>query len=108
IAGEELYVAARDAPLCAELSVMVSGSMARDGGNLILTYDEAEELLGRRPSVASFLRTFVGSQELVHFRDRECLWIEDDNLSLARAIPEVAERIDSVRRFREKSSAKTT
>jgi len=50
----------------------------------------------------------VGSQELVHFRDRACLWIEDDSLGPANTIPEVAERIESVRRFREDSSAKTT
>jgi hypothetical protein len=108
IAGAELYVAARDEPLCGELSVMVSGSMARDDGNLILTYDEGEELMRRWPSAVSIVRGFVGSQELVHFRDRDCLWIEDDNLSLALAIPPVAERIENVRRFREDSSAKTT
>ena len=108
IAGEELYVAARDAPLCGELSVMVSGSMARDDGNLILRYDEAEALMRCWPSAVSIVRGFVGSQELVHFRDRKCLWIEDDSLSLTLAIPVVAERIESVRRFRLDSSAKTT
>jgi hypothetical protein len=108
ISGAELYVTVRDEPLCGELSAMVSGSMARDDGNLLLTYGEAEQLVRRWPSAVSIVRRFVGSQELVHFRDRECLWIEDDNLRLALAIPEVAERIESVRRFREDSSAKTT
>ena len=108
IAGEELYVAARDEPVCGELSAMVSGSMARDDSNLILRYDESEELIRRWPSAASIVRGFVGSQELVHFRNRRCLWIKDESLSLAVTIPEVAERIKNVRRFREDSSAKTT
>jgi hypothetical protein len=108
IAGAELYVTARDEPLCGELSAMVSGSMARDDGNLILTYDEAEKLTRRWPSVGPIVRGFVGSQELVHFRDRECLWIEDDNVSLALGIPQLAERIERVRKFRQDSSAKTT
>src|SRR5229473_634236 len=34
IAGEELYVKTREQPLCREFGEMVSGSMARDGGNL--------------------------------------------------------------------------
>jgi hypothetical protein len=108
ISGEELYVAARKEPLSGELSVMVSGSMARDGSNLILTYDESEELMQRWPPAASIVRRFVGSQELVHFRDRLCLWINDESLDLAVTIPEVADRIEKVRRFREDSSAKTT
>jgi hypothetical protein len=108
ISGAELYVTVREEPLCGELSVMVSGSMARDDGNLILTYGEAEGLVRRWPSAVSIVRGFVESQELVHFRDRGCLWIEDHNLSLALAIPEVAERIENVRYFRETSSAKTT
>jgi hypothetical protein len=108
IAGEERYVAARDEPLCGEFSAMVSGSMARDDSNLILTYEESEELIRRWPFAASIVRAFVGSQELVHFRNRRCLWITDESLSLATTIPEVAERIEKVRRFREDSSAKTT
>ena len=39
ISGPEVYVEARSKPLSLELDPMVSGSMARDGGNLILTYD---------------------------------------------------------------------
>jgi hypothetical protein len=108
IAGEELYVTARDEPLSAELSVMVSGSMARDDGNLILTRTEAEELELRSPSAASIVRGFVGSQELLHFRDRACLWIDDDRVSLARGIPEVAARLERVWQFRHDSAAKTT
>jgi hypothetical protein len=107
-AGAELYVTARDEPLHKELGAMVSGSMARDDGNLILTHDEAEQLMRHFPTASSIVRRFVGSQELAHFRDRECLWIEDDNLSQALAIPDVVERIDSVRHFRQASFAKTT
>jgi len=108
ISGAELYVDARDEALCPELGSMVSGSMARDGGNLILDSAEAEALKESYPSSAPLLRAFVGSQELVHFQDRECLWIEDKFLPIAMAIPAIAERIDRVREFRNASTAKTT
>lgn len=108
IAGRELYVQARDEPLCGELTPMVSGSMARDDGNLILSLEEAKELLRAHPSAASMLRTLVGSQELAHYRNRKCLWIEDELLPLALSIPSVAQRIENVRVFRKSSSAKTT
>jgi hypothetical protein len=108
IAGAELYVSARHQPLCCELSPMASGRMARDDGNLILTLDEAAKLIEARPATRCLLRGLLGSQELIHVRNRKCLWIEDDTLELAESIPEVLERLERVRSFREESSAKTT
>ena len=108
IAGAELYVSKRDRPLSTELGAMVSGSMPRDGGHLILTFDEAAGLVTQQPAARSLLRGLVGSQELIHVRNRKCLWIEDQQLALAESLPEVSERIDNVRSFRQHSSAKTT
>ena len=108
IAGQELYVSSREEPISRDLSPMVSGSMPRDDGNLLMTHEEAQKLLGLRPAAISIVKRFVGSQELVHFRDRSCLWIEDGDLQLALSIPEVAERIERVKKFRAASSAKTT
>ncbi|MBS0160838.1 MAG: class I SAM-dependent DNA methyltransferase [Nitrospira sp.] len=108
IAGAELYVRAEDQPLSRELSPMVSGSMARDGGHLILTLDEATELVETHPAARQLLRGFLGSQELIHVRNRKCLWIEDEDLKCAESIPEISERIEKVRLFRRDSSAKTT
>jgi hypothetical protein len=87
---------------------MVSGSMARDGGSLILTYDEAAELIEKHPAAVRLLRGLLGSQELIHFQNRRCLWIEDDCLEVAALIPEISERIEKVKSFRAESSAKTT
>ena len=108
IAGSEIYVNTRNHPLSGELGTMVSGSMARDAGNLILTYDEAVKLLQKQPAAAPLLRGLSGSQELIHVRNRKCLWIEDEHMTLAESIPEVWERIERVKSFRLSSSAKTT
>jgi hypothetical protein len=56
IAGAELYVAARERPMSAELRPMIMGSMARDGGHLILTRQEATKLVDERPSAQPLLR----------------------------------------------------
>jgi hypothetical protein len=108
IAGPELYVTVREEPISRELNPMVSGSMARDGGNLILTYAEAKRLISDHPLVTTLLRGLVGSQELVHHRNRKCLWVEDDHLPFAMTIPDIADRIANVRSFRQDSSANTT
>jgi len=108
LAGEELYVEARDVPLSQELSAMVSGSMPRDDGNLILDSKAARELIESHASATPLVRQLIGSEELAHFRDRYCLWIEEKNLEAARLIPDVARRIENVKVFRLNSSAKTT
>lgn len=108
IAGAETYVSSHDEPISTQLHAMVSGSMARDDGNLILTLDEATALVANHPSIAPFLRGFLGSQELIHVRNRKCLWISDEALEAVRSVPDIAQRIDAVRVFRKSSSAKTT
>lgn len=107
-AGPEEYVRSRDQPLSSDLGAVVMGSMARDDGHLILRRDEVETLLASYPSAKSLLRTLVGSQELIHVRNRYCLWIEDTLRDLAESIPPISSRIAHVKRFREASSAKTT
>ena len=106
--GAERYVRAEDVPLSSDLHPMVMGSMARDDGNLILSVDEAARLVECRPAAGQLLRGLLGSQELIHVRNRKCLWIEDNQLELASDIPEVLKRIEAVRAFRSSSSAKTT
>lgn len=108
VAGPEIYVSTRDKPLNSEFGEMVMGSMARDDGNLILTQNEARLLAKASPDVAPLLKGLLGSQELIHYRDRKCLWIEDEYLELAQSISAVNQRILAVRKFREDSSAKTT
>ena len=108
ISGAERFVRAEEVPLSRDLHPMVMGSMARDDGNLILSVDEAARLVEKRPEALQLLRGLLGSQELIHVRNRKCLWIEDDHLELATEIPEVLERIERVRAFRGASAAKTT
>jgi len=84
------------------------GSMARDGGNLILTQEEAVKLTAEHASSRRVLKSLLGSDELIHYRNRYCLWIEDTELENAKSVPQIAERIKRVQQFRQESSAKTT
>ena len=43
----------------------------------------------------------MGSTEIVNGSQRWCIWIENDELKLAEAIPALRSRIRSVRQFRE-------
>ncbi|UXB33849.1 lactate dehydrogenase [Stenotrophomonas maltophilia] len=84
------------------------GNMPKDGGNLLLTFDEAESALAADPSIDRFIYDFVGSQEFVRGIVRRCLWIEDSEADEACESHVIATRLDGVRRMRLESDAEST
>ena len=90
------------------LSTMVTGSMPRDGQNLIFSQGDAEALVAEYPIAERFLRPYVGTDELIKGYRRYCLWIEDHEVDSARSIPEVAERLGRVTAMRADSPLEST
>ncbi|MCP4020634.1 MAG: class I SAM-dependent DNA methyltransferase [Desulfobacteraceae bacterium] len=87
---------------------MMMGNMARDGGHLILSELERNNLLYNFPDSKKFIRPLYGSVEFIQGKKRWCLWIDSLSRSLAESIPEIKERIEKVYLFRVSSKAKTT
>ena len=84
------------------------GNKPTDGGNLFLDSEERRELLNTSPQVRKLVKRFVGAQELIQGKDRFCLWIEDDEVALAKSSEEVAIRLNAVREMRSASKAAET
>jgi len=78
------------------LSPMITGNAAYDGGHLFMSYQEAKDLANRYPGAARFLKKVSGTSEFVDGLVRYCLWIGDDDLPEARAIPEISSRMEKV------------
>lgn len=87
---------------------MYLGNMAKDGGGLIFEQHEKHSLLFEHGVPSDLVRDFWGAYELMRGVPRCCLWLLDADLSNAKAIPFVAERIEMVRRFRLASTAPST
>ena len=87
---------------------MLLGNMPKDGGNLIMTRNEAREAMEVDDRVECFVRPFFGSREFINGSSRCCLWIEDKNVECASEIPFVANRLLGVRKMRLESKAKST
>ena len=82
--------------------------MPTDGGNFLMTKDEAAELVASGGAPEKFIRPFMGASEVVNGRPRYCVWIEKDELSHALEYPAIRERIERVRQVRLNSAAPTT
>ena len=87
---------------------MMMGNMPRDGGNLVLTNLEYESLVKLHPNAKKLIRKYFGANEFLHAKLRWCVWIEDDQLSVAEKIPPIKTRIEKTKKFRLDSRAKTT
>ena len=106
--GPNVLVTAQRTPLSPELQPARFGSMANDGGNLIVEVDEYDEAAAD-PVAAKYLRPFKGSRELVRGLDRWCLWLADgfDVADLEKS-PVLRERISAVRDVRAASKRQAT
>ena len=82
---------------------MVYGNKPVDGGNLLLTTEEKDNLLTKYPNTIKLYKKIIGSKELIRGIEKWCLWIEDNFLNLAEEIPEIKERITNVKEIRLKS-----
>lgn len=99
-------VAKADAPI-GEQGKMLFGNMPRDGGHLFLSSDEAE-MLRQDSEVGHVVRRFVGSEELIHGKQRYCIWVSDDDFESAKANEFLAQRFKLVAANRLESPAQST
>lgn len=90
------------------LTPMTNGSMPNDNSGLLMTIDEYHELIRQFPEARKFCRRFLGSNDSIQGEMRYCLWIEDNQVKEAQAIPTVRERIQIVREHRSKSDRSET
>ncbi|MHB1617190.1 MAG: class I SAM-dependent DNA methyltransferase [Metallibacterium sp.] len=105
--GLSIVVLKRSKPLV-ERPVMRCGSKPSDGGHLILTADERDQLLTSYPAATAWLRPFIGSEEFINGTKRWCLWLDGVAPGELRAVRPVMDRVNAVRAFREASSAEPT
>ncbi|MBP3885994.1 MAG: class I SAM-dependent DNA methyltransferase [Olsenella sp.] len=107
IEAEPVIPESRKRPLC-DVPALAYGNKPTDGGNLILTDEEKEELLAKEPQAAPLIREYIGAKEYLSGKTRWCLWMLGTDRGLVESCPEVRERVEAVRAFRVASSAKDT
>ncbi len=96
---KNIIIEKRDTPL-SNIPIISDGSGALDGGHLILSETEREELINYSMSSIDFIRPYLGSKEYINGLKRWCVWVEDDKRELAEKISPIYERIMKVKKFR--------
>ena len=98
----DLWIEKRSKPLC-DAEQMVYGSEPREGGYLILSKEEREELLEESPFAEKWIKRFVGSEDFINDKIRYCLWFEPQDMREASHSRIIMQRLDDCRKFREES-----
>ena len=92
----------------APLARMLFGNMPRDGGAFILSDDEKFRLLKDAPEAEKYVKSYLGSEQMIHGKSRWCIWVEDQDKAAASEIPQIAAIFARVSNFRSESDAEST
>ena len=102
-----VFIEARTNPIC-YVSQLLNGGKPTEGGFLILSEEEKNELLKKEPQASVFIRPYMMGKDFIQRKPRFCLWMVGANPAIVNQCPEVKKRIESVRLYRLSSPKEAT
>jgi hypothetical protein len=103
VEGSSVLLKRRTEPIC-NVPKIGKGNQPTDGGFLLLSQEEKDDLISKEPTVIPYIKKFLGAQEFIQGIERFCLWLVDINPTTLRKMPYVLERLEGVRKMREVST----
>lgn len=82
---------------------IVQGNKPWDGGYLVLSAEERNDLLTKYTECKKYIRAFIGSYEFINGKERYCLWLHGVSPAEYRGIPEIMKRLKGVADTRRKT-----
>lgn len=107
IAGSNSIISRRTTPLSA-IPKMNTGNMPNNGDAFLFSSAEKNKIVSENHLCEKFFKKIMGSKEFIRGETRWCLWLDDSDLDEVRFIPEVWERIETVKQKRLQSSDKSS
>lgn len=105
--GSDVFLRRQSRPR-SPIPVMALGSVAKDGGALVLEPEEYRSLIREHPEARKFTKRYMGSAEFINDKQRYCLWLNQADAVLAAQIPDLKNRMERVAEFRAASSSPNT
>lgn len=104
-AAPDVFIKNRSKSINKGLAKVVQGSPPADNGRLMLNREERERLLQKYPRLNKVIKPFLGSREFLNDIEcsRYCFWFVGENPADYTGIPELIERFDYIREYRQNS-----
>lgn len=107
IASQTLFIEGRTKPIC-DVPMLMNGGKPTEGGYLILSEKEKDELLLSESQAKSFVRPYMMGKDFINRKPRYCLWMVGANPAIIKKCPAIVERIEKVRKYRLASTKEAT
>lgn len=99
-----VFLENRKRPLC-NVPVIGIGNKPIDGGHYLFTTEEKHHFLEIEPLAEKYFKKWLGADEFLNGYHRWCLWLGNINPSELKKMPNVVDRINKVKLFRENSKS---
>ena len=101
----DVFIKNRSKSINVGTAKVVQGSPPADDGRLLMSAQERDALIAKYPILANVIKPFVGSREFINDTtySRYCFWFANESPSKYAHIPELMERFEYVREYRQKS-----
>lgn len=107
LGAPNVFIENRGNVLDASLPKMTKGSQPTDGGNLILSEEEKNDIISKYPHCENFIKRFISADDYINNKKRYCLWLKGVSPSEYRKITAIESRLEAVREMRLKSPTKS-
>ena len=104
---KDIFVSPSRKPIISGISPMIYGSEPREGNFLIMSNDEARNIASKYSELKPYIRDYVSAKDYISNKFRKCLWLVNASPKVLRSNNWIIDRLDSVKKYREKSKQKT-
>ncbi|MDR1842123.1 MAG: hypothetical protein LBQ86_09430, partial [Holophagales bacterium] len=98
-----VFIQSRGKPLTKGMPEMSKGSQPTDGGHLLLSVEERDELVTHHPQAASWIKQYISADDFINGTLRYCLWLKGAAPEEYRAIKPITQRLQRVSETRKAS-----
>ena len=102
-----VFIQSRSSPLC-NVPPMSFGNMPLDGGNLLLSDAEKDDLIKKEPMAEKYIKPLISAREFLNGMQRWCIWLVGVEPGEIKKMPEIQKRVEAVKQFRLASVAPST
>jgi hypothetical protein len=106
IDADTIFIQKRSVPIQDKVPPLSYGSEPREGGFLILSTEEKQEVIEKEPFLAKYIKRFVSSDDFIHNVSRYCFWLVGADPAEVKKSKILDKRLKQVKAFREQSLQK--
>ena len=105
--SDTVFIETRSLPLC-EVPLMQNGGKPTEGGFLILTEEDKNDLLKSESLAEKFIRPYMMGKDFIQRKPRYCLWLVNANPTDLKKCRQILTRVENVKKYRLQSPKAAT